>query len=136
MSTVYLGGAFAEFTPEQVLAKQAEMEALLGTEIQCLKPMHQGSYPAELGELVTATLTQRDHLQIKQSQLLILDFLGASKVSAGSMIEIGWATEMGKPVVAIAEAGNPNLTNMARNLITITATTRAQAAAVVRTLLT
>jgi nucleoside 2-deoxyribosyltransferase len=135
MNTVYLGGAFAEFTPAQVVAKQAEMEALLGASITCLKPMHQDSYPPELGQLITTTLTQRDYLQIQQSRLLIFDFLGATKVSAGSMIEIGWATEMGKPIVAVAEQGNPNLTNMARNLITITAATRTQAAAVVRTLL-
>ena len=135
MTTVYLGGAFAEFTPEQVEAKQREVESLLGAGFTCLKPMHQGAYPAELGDLTTVTLTHRDRLQIEQSRLLILDFLGAKKVSAGSMIEIGWATQMGKPIVAIAESDNPNLTNMSRNLITIVASSRTQAAAVVRTLL-
>ena len=134
-SKVYLGGAFAEFSPDQVKSKQAEMEKLLGDDIICLKPMHQGSYPPELGSLTTVTLTHRDRMQIEQSRLLILDFLGAKKVSAGSMIEIGWASQMMKPIIAIAESDNPNLTNMARNLITICADSRLQAAVVVKTLL-
>lgn len=135
MKTVYLGGAFAEFTAQEVVAKQAEMQQLLGADIICHKPMHRDDYPAELGDLLGTTLTHRDHHQIRQSAVLILDFLGAKKVSAGSMIEIGWATELGKPVVMIAEPDNINMHVMARNLVTFIATNRAQAAAVVRTLL-
>lgn len=133
---VYLGGAFAQFTAGQVRAKQAELEALLPPHVECFKPQHRGDYEPSLGEdNIGAILTTRDYEMIKRSDLLILDVLDAPRASAGSFIEIGWASGMQKPIVLIAEEGNVHRHIMAMNLITAAVPTRAQAAQVAAKLL-
>jgi nucleoside 2-deoxyribosyltransferase len=133
---VYLGGAFAQFSPEQVAAKQAELESLLPAGITCHKPQHRDAYAPSLGEAnIGSILTTRDYEMIKKSDLLILDVLEAGKASAGSFIEIGWASGMNKPIILIAEEGNIHRHIMAMNLITAAVPTRAQAAEVAAKLL-
>ncbi|MFZ2587221.1 MAG: nucleoside 2-deoxyribosyltransferase, partial [Alphaproteobacteria bacterium] len=130
--SVYLGGAFAQFTAAEVVAKQAEVEALLPEGVQCFKPQHREGYNPSLGEEnIGSILTTRDYEMIKRSDVLILDVLGAQKASAGSFIEIGWASEMKKPIVLIAEEGNVHRHIMAMNLITACVISRRQAADVV-----
>lgn len=127
--SVYLGGAFAQFSAEEVRAKQAELEALLPPFVTCFKPQHNSEYCPSLGDRLGKVLTTRDHEMIKRCDLLILDVLGPRKASAGSFIEIGWASGMGKPIVMIAEPDNLHRHIMAMNLITAAVETRAQAAA-------
>jgi len=134
--TVYLGGAFAQFSPEQVEARQHEVEALLHTSIKVLKPRHQGGYSPSLGAALEATLTTRDLLMVRAANVLILDCLNATSISRGSVIEMGWASALQKPFVIIAEEGNPHSFNMSRSLTPFIVPTRAQAAEIVNTLLT
>lgn len=134
--SIYLGGAFAQFTPEDVLARQQEVAGLLNPSIAIFRPKHQGAYPAELGDLTDALLTTRDHLMVKKADVLVLDCLGAASISRGSLVETGWADELRKPVVLIAEEGNPHLFNMSRTLVSFIVPTRLKAAQVVNALLT
>ena len=134
--SVYLGGAFAQFTPEQVVARQTEVEALLHPSISVHKPRHQGGYSPTLGSALEATLTTRDLLMVRSADVLILDCLGATSISRGSVLEMGWASALQKPFVIIAEEGNPHSFNMSKSLTPFIVPTRAQAAEIVNTLLT
>ncbi len=136
MFGVYLGGAFAQFTPEEVLARQQEIINLLDPSISVLRPKHQGAYPSTLGALTDAVLTTRDRLMVGKSDVLVLDCLGATSLSRGSLVEIGWADELRKPVVLVAEEGNPHIFNMSLTLARFIVPTRQTAADVVNALLT
>ncbi|MBI1309327.1 MAG: hypothetical protein GC129_05730 [Proteobacteria bacterium] len=135
MTSLYLGGAFAQYNPQEVTTRQAEVEALLHPSITVHKPKHQGSYPKNLTN-VEATLTQRDMLMVRAADLLILDCLGADKISRGSVLEMGWASAMGKPFILIAEEGNPHIFNMSQSLTRFIVPSRKHAADIANSLLT
>jgi len=51
----------------------------------------------------------RDFNDVKRSDALIVNLLGLSKPSLGTVMELGWAYALQKPaVVAIEERGNPH----------------------------
>ena len=49
------------------------------------------------------SITTKDRFYVQQADLMILNLLGAQRVSIGSMIELGWADLLRKPVVLIME---------------------------------
>lgn len=136
MPTIYLGGAFAQFTPQQVEERQNAFAALLHPSIVTHRPRHNAAYPAEIGTHLFATLTERDKHMVKQADVLVLDCSGAKEVSRGSMVEVGWASAWGKPVILIAEPGNPNLFAMSQHLANFIVASPAEAAAIANSLLT
>lgn len=52
------------------------------------------------------SITTKDRFYIQQSDLVLLNLLGSSRVSIGSMIELGWADLLRKPVILIMEPEN------------------------------
>lgn len=51
-------------------------------------------------------ITTRDRNDVINCDLVMANFLGAEIVSIGSVIELGWADMMRKPIVLIMEPGN------------------------------
>jgi hypothetical protein len=96
--------------------------------IQCLSPMRHKDYL--LGELVlkddypdghTITtgrcITARDRYDATRCDLLLVNFLGAEKVSIGTVLEIAWADSVRVPIVlAIEDEGNLHDHAMVREL--------------------
>lgn len=112
------GATFEEcrFGWRQDVAKQLYMEG-----IQTLNPIRQlkikemkldnlGKMPsggAEVGVLSTGRgLTERDRFDTFRSTLIFCNLLGATKISVGSMIELGWADAKRIPIVACMEEDN------------------------------
>ena len=61
-----------------------------------------GSYPQH--PLTTAAaLTARDRHDCLSCDLLLVDLTGASEVSIGTCIELGWADAFRKPIVLVME---------------------------------
>jgi nucleoside 2-deoxyribosyltransferase len=51
----------------------------------------------------------RDHYDATRADALLVNLLGATKVSVGTVMEIAWAWDNGVPVVvAMEESGNPH----------------------------
>lgn len=74
---------------------------LLGTrEIQG----HPGAYKNPMAE--TRGILARDREDVARADLIVAHFLGAPKVSIGTMVEFGWADAYRRPVISIIEAGN------------------------------
>lgn len=48
----------------------------------------------------------RDRFDVRTRDMVLVNFLGAERVSVGSCIEIGWADAWRKPVVAVMEEDN------------------------------
>lgn len=48
-------------------------------------------------------ITFRDRFDVKRADAILINLLGAKKVSIGSMIEIGWADTGIKPIILVME---------------------------------
>lgn len=63
-------------------------------------------------------LTTRDHWDVKRCDVVLINFLGAERVSIGSIFEIAWAWAYRKPVVLAMEAeGNVHDYPMVRECV-------------------
>jgi len=56
-------------------------------------------------------IVTRDKFDTIRSDILLLNLLGAKKVSIGSMIELGWASANDIPVITVADMENDNIHN-------------------------
>lgn len=54
------------------------------------------------------SITTRDRFDVMRSDLIVVNFLGAKRVSIGSVMEIAWADMLRKPIILIME-GSGNL---------------------------
>lgn len=89
------------------------------SKIDLYSPMRQEGHLAEVqaiehkaydGILSQArAIVAKDRLDVKRADLVIAGFLGAKIVSAGSLIELGWADAWDKTTIMILEPkGNPH----------------------------
>lgn len=53
-------------------------------------------------------IVSRDRFDVMRCDILLINLLGAKEVSIGTMIEIGWADILRKPVVLVMEQNNPH----------------------------
>ena len=51
-------------------------------------------------------ITCRDRMDVMRCDMMIVNFLGATRVSIGSVIEIGWADAFRKPIILVMEKEN------------------------------
>ncbi|MBI1957527.1 MAG: hypothetical protein HYS44_03690, partial [Candidatus Niyogibacteria bacterium] len=51
-------------------------------------------------------ITCRDRMDVMRCDMLLANFLGAKKVSIGTVMEIAWADAWRKPIVVVMEKGN------------------------------
>lgn len=111
--SVYLSGPISGLTYQEGAGWREYACRALAPGIACYSPLrgHQhldgegelrGSYPQH--PLTTAAaLTARDRHDCMHCDLLLVDLTGASEVSIGTCIELGWADAFRKPVVLVME---------------------------------
>jgi len=64
-------------------------------------------------------ITSRDRNDTMKADCVIMNFLGAKKISAGTMVELGWADSARVPVIIVMEEeGNPHDHCMVRAIAT------------------
>lgn len=51
-------------------------------------------------------IVARVRMDVKRCDMLFVNFLGAKKISVGSIMEIVWADAFRKPIVTVMEKGN------------------------------
>ena len=128
--TVYLAGPISGLTYDEATGWREVISACLaGDGIKCLSPLraevylrnHKGLLNDIQGtdELVDtacqvrAMCTQRgvfarDKLDAENCSVLLLNVLGAKKISIGSVLEVGWANANKRLIVLVMEEGNPH----------------------------
>lgn len=120
--TIYLCGPITGCSFEEAkYGWREEVFSALMPEITCLSPLrHLHTDQLDTGDLKKMSpqgakvgclstprgLTERDRFDTLRSDLVFCNLLGATKISAGSMIELGWADAMRIPVLLIMEPGN------------------------------
>ena len=82
-----------------------------------------------------AGVTTRDMWDVRRSDAVLFNLVGAEKVSIGTMIEYGWASAFNKPIVtAIEDNGNIHEHPMIRRLSGFRANNLESGLAIVRAL--
>lgn len=59
-----------------------------------------------IGAWAMSDVTRRDFFDIRRSDLVLVNFLDAEKVSQGSLVEIGYAVALNKPLVVVMDMKN------------------------------
>jgi nucleoside 2-deoxyribosyltransferase len=122
----YLAGAIAGLTYDDATDWRIQAKHRLGEfGIEALNPMRAKDALAErncgvipqtfrdysdLGAFFTAKgIMTRDFNDVRRSDALLVNLLGLRKLSAGTIMELGWAYAFQKPaIVAIEAEGNPH----------------------------
>ena len=121
-------------------------EELNSEEVQALSPMRGKDYLAHTGVIAhdypdkvmscQRGIMVRDHFDTKRATILVVNLLGAKKVSIGTMMEMAWAWDSGIPIVCMMEAtGNPHDHPMLRETIGFRVETEEEAIHIVSTIL-
>lgn len=125
MNTVYLSGPITGLNYSNArYGWRKEFSEMLDGDIDVLSPMRHEGHLAELkGKMSMKALknfetekshlfshptmiVSKDRLDIKASTIMVVNLLGAKKVSQGTIYEIGYADAVGVQVVVIKEEGN------------------------------
>jgi nucleoside 2-deoxyribosyltransferase len=80
-------------------------------------------------------ITARDRNDIAVSDVVLVNLLGSERVSVGTVMEIGWADMLRKPLVLCMEAGNIHEHPMVREACSWRANNLFAAIAIVRSIL-
>lgn len=143
---IYLAGPISGLTYDGATSWRDYVSTRLAPNVECRSPMRNKDYlkqegilkdSYEGGEWLLSTnkfIVARDRNDVYQSDLILVNFLGASKVSAGTFIEIGWANAWNKPIVAVIDDDNYNKHAMGDEM-TLQVPTLEEGLLVVKTLL-
>lgn len=116
--TVYLCGPMSGLTFHEANTWRLHADDTLGDHfIEAINPLRHldmaahevflaASYEATMK--TDRSITVRDRMDVKRSDLLLANLLAANKTSVGSAIEFGWADLLGIPVVTVLDLKTVN----------------------------
>lgn len=148
MSKVYLSGPITglHYGPARY-GWRKDFAALLGKGIVALSPMRHEGHLAEMQEAIgpdslpknlfsiPKMIVEKDFLDIRESTVMVVNLLGATEVSQGTLVEIGYAKALGKTIVTIREEGNVHKSPFVIECSSVVCQTLEQAAIIVNSLL-
>jgi len=122
---VYLAGAIANVAGSEAIDWRLNAShALLDRGVEALNPMRAKLYAFPRGDLISGDfhsyakrgvfftsrgIMSRDSTDVRRCDALLVNLLGLEKPSLGTIMELGWAYILNKPVVVAIEAmGNPH----------------------------
>lgn len=118
---VYLAGPITGLSYEEARnGWRAEFPKLLPDTIHCYSPMRGKDFLKDMDNLgcdeemyreihpmVTQKgITTRDRYDVQNADAVVMNLIGADRVSIGSMIEIGWADSVRVPIILIMDKDN------------------------------
>lgn len=127
MKKIYLAGPISGLTFEGAQDWRDAFSAKISPEIACFSPLRdkeyltmrgplEGSY--EFPSLTDRGITTRDRNDCMGADLVVFNMFGATRVSIGTMIELGWADAARVPAVLVMEkAGNVHEHPMVRETV-------------------
>jgi len=115
---VYLAGPITGLQYDDAIDWRRHVERLLHrNDIGVLSPLRNKQYLAVAGPLsaegypgyalsTKKGLTIRDRNDVRRCDLVFANLLGATRVSIGTMIELGWADAFQKPTIVVMDLSN------------------------------
>lgn len=119
--TIYLAGPITGLTFDDADEWRVSARRFLDSKnIDGLSPLRGKSYLKNLGELTAQCLQEgqagllslprsimtRDFYDATTCDVLLVNLLGATRISIGTMMEVAWAYQKRTPIVCCMEAGN------------------------------
>ena len=143
---VYLGGPITGLSYSSADDWRQDAASYLEPEISCANPLRNAKHlegsdkiPAAVSGvrfLSDRCITQQDYFDICRSQAMLMNFLGAPRISGGSSWEMGVCWERRTPIVMVMEPeGNPHDHPILRETAAFRCETLAEALIIVRGLL-
>jgi nucleoside 2-deoxyribosyltransferase len=121
---VYLAGPISICSYEQAVGWRDYVRSKLPPHIKGMSPMRWKTYLGSEKAIkdhydnhplaTTRGITTRDRNDTMRADLVFVNFLGAERVSIGTVIEIGWADMLRKPIVICMTPDNPHWHGMVR----------------------
>lgn len=117
MKKIYLAGPISGLDWKQATEwRQYVEDELSDFGIECLSPLRfknflasetsiRDSYPDHPLANTRAIYT-RDRWDVSRSDVVLVNFVGATKVSIGTILEIAWADMLNKPIVYLSDPDN------------------------------
>jgi nucleoside 2-deoxyribosyltransferase len=121
MSYLYLAGPISGLTYDEATAwRDRVCDYFIDSPVECLSPMrgkahlvkyNKGGIPSA-SELIGNPLCSdkgivtRDWFDVKRSDAVLMNLAGADRVSIGTMVEIGWISSEGIPLVIVLPSGS------------------------------
>lgn len=109
---VYLGGPISRCTYAAATGWRRHLTEMLAPDIECLDPLRgkevlaacpgdigYPDFPARESALDATMITMRDKSDVRAADLVVFNFESGLQHSIGCLVEIGWATAWGKPVL-------------------------------------
>ncbi|HON21918.1 MAG TPA: hypothetical protein P5345_01715 [Candidatus Paceibacterota bacterium] len=121
---VYTGGAISGLTYEECVGWRIYVASEMPPHIHILSPMR-GKENLNDGKIINGSYEQhplcsqkgilcRDHYDVCRAHLVLMNFLGAKKLSIGSIMEVAWAYAYRRPLITLMEEDNPHNHPMVR----------------------
>lgn len=114
--SVYLAGPITGLTFDGCTDWREHAARALAPDIDAFSPMRQKHFLADRGKLEGAYdthplstakgITTRDRFDCTGCDVILMNLLGATRVSIGTMIEVGYAAIARRPIVLVMEPGN------------------------------
>ena len=125
---IYLAGPISGLTYDDAQEWRDVARKALLPEIEAFSPLRNKQYLRDVGVLQQSYaispmstdrgIMTRDHFDCMTSDLILCYLKGATQLSAGTIMEIGWAFAYRKPLVVVIEPnGNPHDHPMIREAI-------------------
>lgn len=118
---IYLAGQISGLSYDGTVEWRDEAAFELGTNFLCLSPMRakdflektgveieEGMFTNPIENALTSPkgIVARDHNDVMTCDAVLMYLLNPTKVSIGTMIEIGWAHAYRKPIILVMDRGN------------------------------
>jgi nucleoside 2-deoxyribosyltransferase len=111
---VYLAGPITGLKHEEATSWRDDVSDRLSADgIACISPLRGKDYLKGTGHIeaygynnplsTDRAIVTRDRLDLTSSNLVIMNLLGTSRISIGTMVELGWADAHKIPVLLIIE---------------------------------
>jgi nucleoside 2-deoxyribosyltransferase len=118
VAVIYLAGPIGGLTYSDAVDWRAQAaEDLESIGIECLSPMRGKEYLVNEAILKgtgyddtllsnNRAIVTRDRMDVYNSDAILMNLTGATRVSIGSMVELGWADAQRIPTIIVMEPGN------------------------------
>jgi nucleoside 2-deoxyribosyltransferase len=122
---VYCAGPISGLTYGESVDWRKQVADAFPSHIKAVSPMRGKDFLAKEQSLVDnyehplasqKGITCRDRMDVMRCDLLLVNLLGAPKVSIGTVMEIAWADMLRKPIVLVMDKGNLHDHSMIREV--------------------
>ena len=116
MQKIYLAGPIEGCSFEECTSWRDEFTKLMPDTVQCLSPMREKTYVHHeennadclVDQLMSSNrgIMVRDYYDCHRSDLIVANFIGATRVSIGTVMELAWAWHSKIPTIVIIDDDN------------------------------